>query len=114
MNFNEIIDSLLTGYEEGGSQNMEAYLKEKGQELGLSEENMKKVEQAAAAIDRMSKNMDSLQEAKAKGLSVKDWMADKLEEAFKPLEEGEAKQKLVEKLTESIETAMSNSIKSLE
>lgn len=114
MNFNEIIDSLLTGYEEGGSQNMEAYLKEKGQELGLSEENMKKVEQAAAVIDRMSKNMDSLQEAKAKGQRVKEWMADKLEEAFKPLEEGEAKQKLVEKLTESIETAMSNSIKSLE
>lgn len=113
MEFKDIIDSLLTGYEQGGFQNMEAYLKEKGQELNLSEESMKKVEQAAAVIDRMSKNMDSLQEAKAQGLSVKEWMADKLEEAFKPLEEGDAKQKLVEKFSEVMETAMSNSLKTL-
>ena len=64
MEFNEILDSLLSGYEQGTGQDIGTFLKEKGQEFGLSDEGMKKVEDASALIDELTLNIDSLQKAK--------------------------------------------------
>ena len=114
MDFNEILNSLLTGYEQGIGQDIDAFLKEKGQELGLSEESMRKVEEASALIDKLALNIDSLQEAKEKGHSVKRWMMDKLEESLKPLEEGESKEKLVSILAEHVEKSMEVQLKRIE
>ena len=114
MDFNEILNSLLTGYEHGMGQDIDAFLKEKGQELGLSDESLKKVEQTSALVDKLALNIDSLQEAKEKGHSVKRWMMDKLEESLKPLEEGESKEKLVSILAEHVEKSMEVQLNKIE
>ena len=106
MDFNEILNSLLTGYEQGIGQDIDAFLKEKGQELGLSEESMRKVEEASALIDKLALNIDSLHKAKEEGHSVKRWMMDMLEDSLKPLEEGESKEKLVNTLTDHLEKSI--------
>lgn len=113
MDFNEILNSLLTGYEKDKGQDIDTYLKEKGQEFGLSDEGMKKVEDASALIDKLSFNIDSLQKAKEEGHSVKRWMMDKLEESLKPLEEGESKEKFVSILAEHVEKSMEVQMKKI-
>ena len=114
MEFKDILDSLLSGYEQGGSQDVDSFLKVKGQELGLSDESLKKVEQTSALVDKLALNIDSLQEAKEKGHSVKRWMMDKLEESLKPLEEGESKEKLVSILAEHVEKSMEVQLNKIE
>ena len=114
MDFNEILNTLLTGYEKGMEQDIDSFLKEKGQKLGLSDEGLKKVKDASALIDKLALNIDSLQEAKEKGHSVKRWMMDKLEESLKPLEEGESKEKLVGILAEHVEKSMEVQLKRIE
>lgn len=115
MEFNEILNSLLAGYEQQDKgQDFDTFLKKKGQELGLSEEGMKKVEDASALIDNLALNIDSLQKAKEEGHSVKRWMMDKLEESLKPLEEGESKEKLVSILAEHVEKSMEVQLKRIE
>jgi hypothetical protein len=114
MEFKDILDSLLSGYEQGGSQDIDSFLKEKGKELGLTEDNMKKVEDAAAFIDRLEADAESLQEAKAKGQSLKGWMMDKLEQSLQVIEPGEKKEKLVEALTEKMDTMISNQLSTIE
>lgn len=114
MNFNEIVNHLLSGYEQGGSQDIDSFLKEKGRELGLTEDNMKKVEDAAAFIDRLEAGTESLQEAKAKGQSLKGWMMDKLEQSLQVVEPDEKKEKLVEALTEKMDKMMNNQLSTIE
>lgn len=114
MEFDKILDSLLSSYEQGTGQDIDLFLKEKGRELGLSEESMQKVEEASVLIDKISLNIDSLQKAKEEGRSVKRWIMDSLEEALKPLEEGESKEKLVNILTENAEKSIEVQLKSIE
>lgn len=114
MEFKDILDSLLSGYEQGGSQDVDSFLKEKGQELGLSEENMRKVEEASAFIDRLAAENESLQEAKKTGQNLKGWMMDKLEQSLQVVEPGEKKEQLVKALSEKMENIVNNQIKSME
>ena len=114
MEFNEILDSLLTGYEQGKGQDIGTFLKEKGQELGLSDDGLKKVEDASALIDKLALNIDSLQKAKEEGHSVKRWMMDMLEDSLKPLEEGESKEKLVNTLTDHLEKSIEVRLNNIE
>ena len=114
MEFNEILDSLLAGYEQDKRQDIGTFLKEKGQEFGLSDESMKKVEDASALIDKLALNIDSLQKAKEEGRSVKRWMMDMLEDSLKPLEEGESKEKLVNTLTDHLEKSIEVRLNNIE
>lgn len=114
MEFKDILDSLLSGYEQGGGQDIDSFLKEKGKALGLSEGNMKKVEDAAAFIDRLKAGAESLQEAKTNGESLKGWMMDKLEQSLQVVESGEKKEQLVEALTEKMDTMMNNQLSTIE
>jgi plasmid stabilization system protein ParE len=114
MEFKDILDSLLSGYEQGGSQDVDSFLKEKGQELGLSEENLRKVEEASAFIDRLAAENESLQEAKKTGQNLKGWMMDKLEQSLQVVEPGEKKEQLVKALSEKMENIVNNQIKSME
>ena len=113
MDFNEILDSMLTDYEQGKHQDIDALLKEKGQELGLSPEGTAKVERATETIDRMAKNMESLQDAKSKGQSLKRWMTDSLEDALEPIEDVEAKEKLIDSLAEEANKVLEKQIQTI-
>lgn len=113
MDFNEILDSLLTDYERGKHQNVDALLKEKEQEFGLSSEGIEKVERASETIERMAQNMVSLQDAKSKGQSLKRWMTDSLEDALEPMENGEAKEKLIDTLAEEANKVLENQIQTI-
>ena len=114
MEFNEILDSLLSGYEQGTGQDIGTFLKEKGQELGLSDDGLKKVEDASALIDELTLNIDSLQKAKEEGHSVKQWMMDMLEESLKTLDEGESKVRLVNILTDHLEKGIEVQLNNIE
>ena len=114
MEFNEILDALLTDYEQDKGQDIDIFLKEKGQELGLSEESMRKVEEASAFIDRLTAENESLQEAKKTGQNLKGWMMDKLEQSLQVVGPGEKKEQLVKALTEKTENIINNQFESME
>lgn len=114
MNYNEILESLLEGYEQGGQKDIDAYLKEKGQEFGLSQESMDKVEKSSTLINRMDDSLKSLHEAKSKGHSIKRWFMDRLEKVLTPVEDGEAKQQLIDKLSENANYVFENQLKAIE
>ncbi len=114
MNFNDILEALLEGYEQGGHNDIDAYLKEKRQEMGLSKASLDKVEQASALIDRMDEGLQSLSDAKDKGYSVKRWLMDRLENALGSVSDCEAKQHLIDKLSENANTAFENQLKTMD
>lgn len=113
MKFKDILDSLLREYEQGGGQDIDSFLKEKGKEMGLTEDSMKKVEYAATFIDRLETSAESLREAKAKGQSLKGWMMDKLEQSLQVVESGEKKEQLVEVLSEKMNNIMNNQLSTI-
>ena len=114
MNYNEILESLLEGYEQSGQKDIDAYLKEKGQEFGLSQESMDKVEKSSTVINRMDESLKSLHEAKSEGHSIKRWFMDRLEKVLTPVEDGAAKQQLIDKLSENANNVFENQLKAME
>ncbi|MBO5612677.1 MAG: hypothetical protein J5918_08790 [Prevotella sp.] len=109
MEINEIIESLLSGYESKETgKSINDFLKDKGLELNLSEDGLKKLDDASSIIDKMSENAESLQNAKNNGRSLKWWLMNKIKQLLKDFEQNDKKKQLVEVIYDKIDAFTKN------
>ncbi len=87
--FEGILSSLLDGYEKSESKDIDALLKEKNEELGLTEEGKTLIKKASEYIDKFSEKTESLEAAREEGISMKRWLTEDLEKGMKDLSDQE-------------------------
>jgi len=96
--FEDILSSLLDGYEKSESKDIDALLKEKSEELGLTEESKALVKKASEYIDKFAEKTASLESAREEGISMKRWLTEDLDNSMAELSDDE-KAEIFEELT---------------
>lgn len=76
--FEEILSTLLEWKEKSGNQDVAELLKEKKDELGLSEESMATILESFGYLDKFTEKSASLAEAQENGISRKRWLVSDL------------------------------------
>lgn len=87
--FEDILSSLLDGYEKSESKDIDALLREKSEELGLTEESISLVKNASEYIDKFAEKTASLEAAREEGISMKRWLTENLDNSMAELSDEE-------------------------
>lgn len=80
MKFQEILDLLLKEMEQNPTCSIEELLKQKAAELNLSEADIKDIELSNQLIDDFDKTAQELSDARKKGVTRRQFVAEKLEQ----------------------------------
>ena len=80
--FEDILSSLLDSYEKSESKDIDALLREKSEELGLTEESIALVKDASEYIDKFAEKTNQLAEAQDDGISRKRWLTSDIEKSL--------------------------------
>lgn len=80
--FEDILSSLLDSYEKSKSKDVDALLREKSEELGLTEESISLVKDASEYIDKFAEKTNQLAEAQDDGISRKRWLTSDIEKSL--------------------------------
>jgi hypothetical protein len=105
--FEDILSLLLEWKEKNDNQDVVELLKEKKDELGLSEESMALVFESFDYIDKFSEKSASLAEAQDEGISRKRWLASDLEKSLRNFNE-EEKTKIMDDVMEKIDETINS------
>lgn len=87
--FEDILASLLDSYEKSESKDIDALLREKSEELGLTEESKALVKNASEYIDKFTEKTASLEAAREEGISMKRWLTEDLDNSMAELSDDE-------------------------
>jgi len=87
--FEGILSSLLDGYEKSESKDIDALLKEKSEELELTEKSIALVKDASEYIDKFAEKTASLEAARDEGISMKRWLTEDLDNSMAELSDEE-------------------------
>ena len=87
--FEDILASLLDSYEKSESKDIDALLREKSEELGLTEESISLVKNASEYIDKFAEKTASLEAAREEGISMKRWLTENLDNSMAELSDEE-------------------------
>ena len=87
--FEDILSSLLDGYEKSESKDMVALLREKSEELELTEKSIALVKDASEYIDKFAEKTASLEAAREEGISMKRWLTEDLDNSMAELSDDE-------------------------
>lgn len=77
--FESILQQLLEEYEKDPSRNVDEMLAEKMKELGVSEACAEEAKETSALIDKFAEKAESLQAAKAEGMSRTKWLMQQVD-----------------------------------
>ena len=108
--FEGILSSLLDSYENNESKDFDTLLNEKREELGLTEDNLTLIKDAAEYIDKFSEKAISLEAARDEGISTYRWMMEDLDNSMKELSD-EEKTEIMEGLSKNLSECLDDEIK---
>ena len=87
---------------EGNDENA---MKEINKMLGLSEEGIKKAEEAHKCIDKFAEKLTDLENAKAEGSTREEWIADQIEDMTDGMDE-ESKTKILNAVDKNLDNSI--------
>ena len=102
--FEDILSKLLEWKEKCGNQDIVELLKEKKDELGLSDESMALILESFGYLDKFTEKSASLAEAQEEGISRKRWLTSDLEKSLGKYNEEEKAQIMDEVMAKIDET----------
>lgn len=105
--FEDIFSKLLECKEKCGDQDIVELLKEKKDELGLSDESMALILESFGYLDKFTKKSVALAEAQEEGISRKRWLTSDIEKSlhnFNDEEKARIMNDIMDKIDETIKT----------
>ena len=103
--FEDILTSLLEGYEDNPGQDVESFIEEKCKELNLTEEQVKTIIEANEYLDAFASMKESLSEARAEGKTRKRWVLETVDAVAENKSE-EEKASLVSAVSDTLDKVM--------
>lgn len=106
--FEDILTSLLEGYEDNPGQDVESFIEEKCKELNLTEEQVKTIKEANEYLEGFASMKESLSEARAEGKTRKRWVLETVDAVVEDRNEGE-KASLVSAISDTLDKVIEES-----
>lgn len=115
----ELLSWMLEEYDKNRNRDFDfdEFMKEKVEELGLSEKSRKIIAEASEYIDDFAKKTTSLNAAREDGITTKRWLTDELGKATAELNEDDREEVLKaveESLEKTVELEMEQAEKEME
>ena len=101
----ELLSWMLEEYDKNRNRDFDEFLKEKVEELGLSEKSREIIAEASEYIDDFAKKTTSLNAAREDWITTKRWLADELGKATAELKEDD-REEVLKAVEESLEKAV--------
>lgn len=101
-NFEEILTSMLEQWDENPDQDVNALIEKECEKMGVSEDGKALLSETNEYIESFAANMASLQAAKEKGVSRRQWLLTELDRVLEGRDEAE-KVKIVSAISDTTE-----------
>lgn len=101
-NFEEILTSMLEQWDENPDQDVNALIEKECEKMGVSENGKALLSETNEYIESFAANMASLQAAKEKGVSRRQWLLTELDRVLEGRDEAE-KAKIVSAISDTTE-----------
>lgn len=101
-NFEEILTSMLEQWDENPDQDVNVLIEKECEKMGVSENGKALLSETNEYIESFAANMASLQAAKEKGVSRRQWLLTELDRVLEGRDEAE-KAKIVSAISDTIE-----------
>lgn len=101
-NFEEILTSMLEQWDENPDQDVNALIEKECEKMGVSEDGKALLSETNEYIESFAANMASLQAAKEKGVSRRQWLLTELDRVLEGRDEAE-KAKIVSAISDTTE-----------
>lgn len=101
-NFEEILTSMLEQWDENPDQDVNALIEKECEKMGVSENGKVLLSETNEYIESFAANMASLQAAKEKGVSRRQWLLTELDRVLEGRDEAE-KAKIISAISDTTE-----------